>query len=255
MDFLARRRAYAKLDLTLVAPSRWIADHARDSTLFCGRRIEHIATGVDLALYRPHERAHARKPLNLPLDRRIVLFGALAATDDRRKGYHHMKAALHTLAASGKAGDVMLVVFGGARKAETTESLPLPALHVGQIASEDHLSMLYAAADVFVAPFEEDNLPNVVLEALACGTPVVAFRTGGIPDSVDHGENGYLAPVGATDELARGILWAIEDADRQKRLREAARAVAQARFDLASCATRYRDLFTDIAGRASAGGA
>jgi len=255
LDFVARRRAYANLDLTIVAPSRWIADQARGSSLFGGRRIEHIATGVDLTLYRPHDWAQARNTLSLPLDRRIVLFGALAATEDRRKGYHHMNAALHLLAASGKADDVMLVVFGGGRGAEKAEHLPLPALHVGPIANEDHLSMLYAAADVFIAPFEEDNLPNVVLEALACGTPVAAFRTGGIPDSIDHGENGYLAPVGAADELARGILWAIEDADRQARLRHSARAVAQARFDLASCARRYRDLFTDIAGRVRAGAA
>ena len=249
LDFLARRRAYASLDLVIVAPSRWIADHARRSSLFGGRRIEHIATGVDLALYRPHDRAQARAHLGLPADRRIVLFGALAATDDRRKGYHHMQAALQALSASGKAGEVMLVVFGGKREAAMPEGFPLPALHVGQVTDETHLSKLYAAADVFVAPFEEDNLPNVVLEALACGTPVVSFAAGGIPDSIDHGENGYLAPLGATEELARGILWTMENADRGQRLRLAARAVAQARFDLATCAGRYRDLFNEIAAR------
>jgi glycosyltransferase involved in cell wall biosynthesis len=114
------------------------------------------------------------------------------------------------------------------------------------------LARLFAAADVFVAPFAEDNLPNVILEALACGTPVVAFAAGGIPDAVEHKENGFLATVGSAAELGRGIGWVLADAARHEQLRRAARASAQTRFDLAACARRYKALFGEIAARQSA---
>jgi glycosyltransferase involved in cell wall biosynthesis len=252
LDFAARRRAYPKLDLTVVAPSRWIAGHARRSTLFRDRPIEHIATGVDLALYRPHDRDVARAKLDLPLKGSLVLFGALGATDDPRKGYRHLNAALRQLAASERAAGIALAVFGGPGEPPRSEALPLPARHVGRIDDERRLALLYAAADVFVAPFLEDNLPNVVLESLACGTPVVAFAAGGIPEAVEHEKNGYLAPVGDTAELARGIAWVLSEPERHARLRQAARATAEARFDLAQCAQRYVALFQRIAARQQA---
>jgi glycosyltransferase involved in cell wall biosynthesis len=243
LDFRARQRAYRDLNLTIVAPSRWIADQARRSSLFGHRPIIHIPTGVDLATYERHDRTKARTILGLPPDRPILLFGALAATDDPRKGYHHLKGALQHLVSSHKADNALSVIFGGSQ--DSLAELPLETKHLGPVADETRLAMLYAAADVFVAPFVEDNLPNVILEALACGTPVVAFRVGGIPDAIVHCENGYLAPLGAVEELARGII-AILDADQPEKLRSAARATAAAQFDLITCANRYRDLCASL---------
>ena len=128
----------------------------------------------------------------------------------------------------------------------------LPLIHVGKIADEVRLARLYAAADVLVAPFIEDNLPNVVLEALSCGTPVVAFAAGGIPDAVEHQRNGVLVPVGDADALADGIAWAL-DPVRKPALDAAARSTAQSRFDIARCARAYRDLFAEIIAARAAG--
>ena len=247
--FRARKRAYSQItDLTVVAPSRWIANEARRSSLFDARRIEHIATGIDLSLFKPKERSAARRALGLPVDGTIILFGALGATADPRKGFHHFQAALDAFAAaSAQADATTVVVFGAPEAARFGEKLPFPTINVGRINDEHELADLFAAADVFVAPFAEDNLPNVILEALACGTPVAAFAAGGIPDAVEHEQNGFLAPIGDAAALGRGIFWVLADLERHRRLRQAARATAEARFDLAACAQRYTDLFGELA--------
>jgi glycosyltransferase involved in cell wall biosynthesis len=244
-DFAARERAYRGLDLTIVAPSRWIAGEARRSALFGQRRIEHIANGIDLQTYRPMARGAARKLFELPADERpMLLFGAMSATSNARKGYGPLQQALRLFARTAGGRGATAVVFGGAASAsEDIDGLRL--VHVGEITDEARLASLYAAADVVIAPSLEDNLPNVILEALGCATPVVAFAAGGIPDAVDHQRNGYLAPVGAADELARGIQWVLDPA-RKASLAAAARETAEQRFDLRRCARRYRELFGDL---------
>jgi glycosyltransferase involved in cell wall biosynthesis len=242
--FAARERYYDTLDLTVVAPSRWIAEEAKRSKLFRGRRIVHIATGIDVSTFRPMPRTEARRLLDLPVDVPMLLFGAMDSTTNDRKGFVPLRRALARFARSSSAHGAVAVVFGGETDAaKEVEGLPL--IHVGKISSPERLARLYAAADVLVAPFIEDNLPNVVLEALACGTPVVAFSAGGIPDAVEHQRNGILVPVGDADALADGIAWVL-DPVRKPALDAAARATAQARFDIVQCARTYRDLFAEI---------
>jgi glycosyltransferase involved in cell wall biosynthesis len=242
--FEARERYYDALDLTVVAPSRWIAEEAKRSKLFRQRRIVHIPTGIEVSTFRPMPRAEARRLLDLPADAPMLLFGAMDSTTNSRKGFAPLRRALGRFAQSPSARGAVAVVFGGETDAaQTVEGLPL--IHVGRIVKEERLARLYAAADVLVAPFLEDNLPNVVLEALSCGTPVVAFAAGGIPDAVEHRRNGVLVPVGDADALADGIAWALDPAHKPS-LDAAARATALSRFDIARCARAYRDLFAQI---------
>jgi glycosyltransferase involved in cell wall biosynthesis len=244
-DFAARERAYPSLDLTIVAPSRWIAAEAGRSALMGQRRIEHIPTGIDLTRYLPMSQLKARRLLGLPTDTRaILLFGAMAATSDRRKGFAPLQDALRLFSRSPSAAGALAVVFGG-EPHPPQDIGGLQIRHVGRIADETRLACLYAASDVLIAPFVEDNLPNVILEALACATPVVAFAAGGIPDAVEHEHNGVLVQVGAVDALARGIAWVL-DPSRKAELRAAARATAEARFDIRECARRYKDLFAEL---------
>jgi len=208
----------------------------------------HIPTGVDVTIFRPENgRAAARSSLGLPTDRKLILFGGWGATTDSRKGFSHLKTALDALSASSPGVAATLVVFGNSPDAHIGDELPFPVISVGRVHEEAKLAKIYAAADVFVAPSSEDNLPNTVLEALACGTPVVAFAAGGIPDAVEHRENGFLASPQAGGELGAGIAWTLADEQRLDRLRIAARETALARFDLAACAWRYIELFSQIA--------
>jgi glycosyltransferase involved in cell wall biosynthesis len=231
--------------MTVIAPSRWMATLARESALLRRCRIETIPNGIDTAVFKPIDRRIAREILNLPLDRRLVLFGAMRATSDRRKGFEYLKAALDRIAVGPLRHVVELVVFG-ATAPRSPERFGLKTHYVGQINDEVALALLYASADAFVAPSRQDNLPNTVMEALACGTPCVAFRVGGLPDMIVDRENGYLAEPFVADDLAAGIIWLLEDEDRALRLSTNARETAVASFRLdqqaAATAALYRSL-------------
>lgn len=245
-----REDGYRNLNLTVVAPSRWIADLARRSRLFGGMRVEHIPTGVDLAVFHPRDRLAARARLNLPEDGHLVAFGALGATTDPRKGYTQLRAALEKLAASSDH-HLTLVTFGSDEANQAAEISRFPVCHLGRIDNQDTLANVYSAADVLVAPFLEDNLPNVVLEAMACGTPVAGFTAGGIPDAIEHESHGYLASIGDREGLARGIAYILDRVNDGK-MRVNAGAFARRNFDLQKCGERYVELFRELAVRSHA---
>ena len=202
--FHSKQRAFAAAGLTVVALGGWGARCAQASALLGAARIEIIGNAIDGQLFKPLERAHARHALNLPQDKRLLLFGALGGTNDKRKGFTHLQAALRGL---GCEADCELVVFG-ADQPEALE-LSLPTHQVGRLADELSMSLLYSACDVFVLPSLQDSAPKTVMEALACGTPCVAFSGSGAADMLQHLGNGYLARLPESDDLRAGILWAL----------------------------------------------
>lgn len=234
----AKSRSWRDLPITIVTPSTWLAERARRSSLFADRRIEVIPNGLDLDLFAPRSK-HANT------DRMQILFGADRATDDPRKGFVYLVQALELLASAGWEARAQAVVFGES----DSSTLPLPSRSVGRLSDANELAALYSNADVFVAPSTQDNLPNTIMESLACGTPVVAFRIGGIPDLIEHQVNGYLAEPFDTADLARGIAWVLEDAERLARLRAAARAKAEREYEITAIARRYLALYEDILSR------
>jgi glycosyltransferase involved in cell wall biosynthesis len=202
-----KQRAWDGVNLTVVAPSRWLADEARCSSLLRTVRIEVVPYGIDLQLYRPMDRVRARASLELPREAPLILFGAAAAVHDRRKGFDLLQLALSKLRGS-LPEDARLIVFGG-DASERNVDFGLPIHYLGTLTDEAMLARLYAAADVFVAPSRQDNLPNTVLEAMACGTPPVAFDVGGMRDLIDSRATGWLARPFDTEDLARGIGWVL----------------------------------------------
>jgi glycosyltransferase involved in cell wall biosynthesis len=240
-----KTRAWKHLDLTLVTPSRWMADEARASALFRDRRIEVIANGLDLDRFRPVDRAVAREILGLPQDARLVLFGAMDSTSDKRKGFHLLEPALQKLGNRPQTCRTELVIFG-ASEPRVSPDLPMKAHYLGTLADDISLALAYSCADVFVAPSLQDNLPNTVAEALACGVPVVSFDVGGLPDMIDHKKNGYLARPFEADDLAHGIDWVLANENRQADLARAARAKAEEEYGIERCVQQYVDLYTDV---------
>ena len=240
-----KHKCWARLDLTVVTPSRWLADCARQSALFGNRRIEVIPNGIDIARYRPHDQAWARQVLGLPADRRLILFGAMHSTSDPLKGFSYLQGALRSLAHSPAKDRLHLVVFGASIPADRPD-LGLPTSYVGSLHDDLSLSLLYSAADVFVAPSRQDNFPNTVLEALACGVPCVAFEIGGMPDLIAHQQTGYLARPFDEMDLARGIGWVLEDELRRRALAEAARRKVEREYELTLIARRYEALYHEV---------
>ena len=242
-----KRRQWRGRPITLVSPSRWLAAEARKSAIFEGHRIEVLRNGLNLQRYQPLDRAFARQALGLPVDKRLVLFGSINPGSDTRKGYDLLQAAIGHLAADAGPGSALaLVVFGS--NPEREERLHgLPAFHMGHLNDDLSLALLYAACDVFVAPSRQDNLPNTVAEALACGVPCVAFGIGGLPDLVEHGRNGYLAQPFEAQDLARGIAWCLDTAgQRWQTLCAGARRFATEHLDLAQQTERHVALYRDI---------
>jgi glycosyltransferase involved in cell wall biosynthesis len=240
-----KAKNFNSLNLTLVTPSQWLANCAQSSSLFRGRRIEVIPNGLDLQIYKPIDSRIARQILNLPQDKKLILFGAVRATSDRRKGFHFLQPALHQLSHITQRDNIQLVIVGASAPPQPLD-LGFETHYLGTLTDDYSLALAYAAADVFVAPSVQDNLPNTVLEALACGTPCVAFDIGGMPDLIKHKHNGYLARPYEIEDFAQGINWVLDDRERWQKLSEASRAKAEQEFTLTLQASRYRDLFQEI---------
>ncbi|MFM6756749.1 MAG: glycosyltransferase family 4 protein, partial [Dolichospermum sp.] len=234
-----KAKAWKDLNLTIVTPSHWLADYARKSSLFQNLRIEVIANGLDAQVYKPIDQKIARNLLNLPLDRKLVLFGAIKSTSDRRKGFHLLEPALRKLSEDkNHKNDVELVIFGASPPSEVP-NLGLPIHYLGRLNDDIALALLYSAVDVFIAPSVQDNLPNTVMESLACGTPCIAFDIGGMSDMIEHQQNGYLAKHFDIDDLVRGITWVLEDEERLRWLGGNGRKKVEQKFTLEIQAHNY----------------
>ncbi|WP_407269621.1 glycosyltransferase family 4 protein [Radiobacillus sp. PE A8.2] len=243
--FERKQKGYQNLNLTVVTPSNWLADCVRESSLMKEFRIEVIPNGIDLDRYKPIDKAAARDVLGLPLNKKLILFGAVNATSDQRKGFHHLKPALDQLDKLVNQEDIEIVVFGSA-KSDHSPEFGFEDNYLGRINDDISLNLIYSAADVFLAPSMEDNLPNTVLEAIACGTPSVAFDIGGMSDLIEHEVNGYLAKPFDSSDLARGIAWTLESEKRIEQLSKASRKKAEENFELKSVAKKHVELYEDI---------
>lgn len=243
---LARKqRAWQGLPLTVVATSRWLADAARQSTLFRDLRIEVLPNAVEHGKYQPLDKRVARQAFGLPQDKRLLLFSAFGATRDRRKGFHLLLPALQQLAAEGW-GDRMELVVLGAAAPERAVDFGIKAHFISRLDDEISQVLLYSATDVLVAPSTQENLSNTVMESLACGLPNVAFDIGGMPDMISHRHSGYLARAFEPADLAAGIAWVIGDTERQAMLATNARAFAVASYNMPHVAAQYEALYRDI---------
>lgn len=238
-------RAWKDLNLNLVAPSYWLAECARSSALFKDVKIEVIPNGLDTQRYKPIEQSKARDWLNLPQDVNLLLFGAVKAISDPRKGFHLLQSALQIFSQSQCQKTTELVIVGASKPHEPID-WGLKTHYLGILKDDISLALAYAAADVFVAPSIQENLSNTVMESLSCGTPCVAFKIGGMPDLVDHEKNGYLAQPFDLKEFAYGISWILQDKDRCRKLSAHGREKVEREFTLSLQAQRYQNLFQHV---------
>lgn len=245
-----KRRAWPDGAITVVSPSRWLADKARESSLFRDQRIEVIPNGLDLTVFQPRPKAMARAAFGLPSDRKVLLFGSAMALADPRKGFDLLEAALASLAAGQCAWrDRLVIAMLGHGGVEAARLRGFDVHHLGFLNDDVALAMAYAAADVTVLPSRQENLANLLSESLACGVPCVGFRIGGNGDLIAHRKNGYLAEPLDFNELAAGISFVLEDEDRHRALSDAARRTAIEIVDIKSVAGRYSALYEELAPR------
>jgi glycosyltransferase involved in cell wall biosynthesis len=249
-NWIWRRKsnAWQELNLTLICPTHWLAGEARRSSLFHSVPIEVIPNGLNLSTFRPLDQHQARELLNLPQFRQLVLFGSMAGTGDRRKGFDLLQGALKQLSQSQQHPQLELVIFGKSRP-ENPPDLGFPTHYLGQLRDDLSLALAYSAADVMIVPSRQENLAQTATEALACGTPVVTFAQTGPADVVKHHQNGYLAQPGDIDSLAQGIAWVLETPERLKTLSELARQLAEQQLGIEQMADAYIALYSKILAR------
>jgi glycosyltransferase involved in cell wall biosynthesis len=231
--------------IQIVCPSTWLAGCARRSALMADWPIGVIPNPIDLVTWSPLDQRQARALMQLPQHQPLVLFGAMGGTADPRKGADLLLEALQQLRAQvvgTPLEQLGLVVFGQSRPAQLPE-MGFPIHYSGRLHDDLSLRLLYAAADVFVIPSRQDNLPNTGLEAQACGTPVVAFSTGGLVDIVADRCTGALAEPFDPSSLAASIRWVLEDPHRRHRLGVAARQRAERLWDPARVAGLYVEVY------------
>lgn len=240
-----KKKLWKNINLYIVTPSKWMKSCVEQSSLFKNYPIDVIPNGIDLTLFRPISKRFARIKLGLPLNKKLILFGAIDATKSTRKGFQLLLSAMKSFSHSEVHNKTELVIFGASNPRKPID-FGLNASYMGRLHDEISLSLVFSACDVFVAPSKEDNLPNTIMEAMACGTPCVAFSIGGIPEMVGHKINGYLAQPFSIEDLASGIKWIIEDDGRNNTLSASARNKVEANFDLGIVAKRYTSLYERI---------
>lgn len=237
-----KRAAYKKKarrnSLHVVAPSEWLAREAEQSALFSGVPIHCIPHGLDHTLFRPRDVQHERRKISIPEGQKVALFVAHSSTDPR-KGFGILSEALARL----QFDDVTLISIG--RNAPTV-SEGLSHVHVGYVDENQRLSVLYSMADVFIIPSLQEAFGQTAIEAMACGTPVVGFNAGGIPDMVRPGETGWLAETGNVRSLRQAIESALENEGERRRMGQRCREVVEEEYTLERQARQYKSLYESI---------
>lgn len=191
-----------------VGCSHWITQLGKQSRLLQSAQFHAIPNAIP-PLFSPIKKDIARQTLGLPIDKPLLLFGA-AKISDQRKGAEFFIKACQLLASHltieiilmGNSGDELPLLF------------PFKTHSLGYLSNERQIAQAYSCADIFIIPSLEDNLPNTIMEAMACGTPCVGFATGGIPEMIDHLQNGYVAEYKSAEDLANGIRWVLEHPDK-----------------------------------------
>jgi glycosyltransferase involved in cell wall biosynthesis len=235
-----RKLKHWRRPMHIVTPSRWLAECVQQSAVMQGWPVSVVPNAIDTDSWMPIEKDWARKILHLPSQGPLLLFGAMLGTRDPRKGFNLLKTALQHL--RGQIPGLELVVLGQHAPKETVD-LGFPIHYTGHLNDDVSLRLFYSAADTVIVPSQQDNLPNCALEAHACGRPVVAFDVGGLPDIIEHKRTGYLAKSFDTEDLARGILWTLDDSARHSLLCAESRRTAVEKYSFQAVAEKYLQVY------------
>jgi glycosyltransferase involved in cell wall biosynthesis len=225
-----------------------LAATARQSSLLQRFDIKAIPNPIDTTSFAPisEEMRHAFRQKNGISKNAFVLLFVAVNIQEVRKGFRYFKEALEALKLKRPDIQVSLLVMGRS-STETLAALPYPSHALGMVTEQEILTAAYSAADAFVIPSLEDNLPNTVMESMACGTPVVGFQTGGIPEMVDHLKNGFIAEQGQSSDLAKGFQWIFDRTpDEYKMLRQKARTKVERHYANAVVAKQHIQLYRNL---------
>jgi len=239
--FNRKQKTYSKImDITVIGLSNWLKTCAEKSSLLQDKLIVNLPNPIDTGLFRAFDKKKARELWGVPLDKKLILFGAMGATSDPRKGFNELTDALKHI----DRDDVEFVVFGASAPLNSP-NIGFKINYVGRLSDDVSLVTLYSAVDVMLVPSLQENLSNAIMESLSCGTPVVGFDIGGNSDLIEHKKNGYLAQAFDSSDLASGIEW-ILDNDKYEDICSNGRDKVMREFDSDVVAKDYIKLYERI---------
>ncbi|OGN00908.1 MAG: hypothetical protein A3B91_01250 [Candidatus Yanofskybacteria bacterium RIFCSPHIGHO2_02_FULL_41_29] len=236
-----KRRVYSRSNFHIVVPSRWLLGKVKQ-TVLAEKPASVIYNGIDVNIFNPKSQQKIREELGLPKDKFIILFASKGGLDQQRKGYDFVQSVSQSLKDNP---NVLSLIIGGDQTVKTSN-----LIKTGYIGDESLLARYFSAADIFLFPSTADNCPLVVLEALACGLPVVSFATGGIPELVEHQKTGYIARYKDSEDLTAGVRWmlTLSPAERDA-MRESAVSKILSGFTLDHMTRQYLELYKSMLGQ------
>ncbi|MBS1528005.1 MAG: glycosyltransferase [Bacteroidetes bacterium] len=241
-----KRDAYAKLNFTVVSPSSWNKTSVNEASLTKDKTVVQIPNTLETGIFKPMNKSLAKEKAGFAPGKFIFLSGFMPSRKDMHKGTGYLMESLEILKKRlGAAGEKIERVVFGNRNAEDLPDFPFKTTFLGTINDDERLALYYAAADAFLIPSLEDNLPYTVMESLSCGTPVITFTTGGIPDMVKHEYNGYLAVYRSSESFADGMEWIISHPEKDK-LQQQARQMVMDNFSEEVIAKKHIDLYNKL---------
>lgn len=243
--FRQKQRLYASGGIHFVTCSHWLEGMAKQSALLANQPVSVIPNPISTTLFHPMKQTEARQKLALPTEGKLILFGSVKLTD-KRKGIDYMVEACRLLAKQHPAlKEQLALVAVGMHAAELQPLVPFKVHNMGYVREEHQLVEIYNAADLYVIPSLDENLPNTIMEAMSCGTPCVGFPTGGIPEMIDHLKNGYLTKEHSAEQLAEGI-YTLLTTPAYESLSHEAVAKVNACYSERSVANQYGQLYAKL---------
>jgi glycosyltransferase involved in cell wall biosynthesis len=240
-----KAKIYRQSNLTLVTPSMWLHDLAVQSPVYDSKKVIHINNGVDLSLFRPDPSHAMRRELGIPIDARVIMFSAETVKGNPWKGGNDLAEVVRIINDKGNQ-EIHLIITGGNADDWLKDFTNLHVHRPGYISDEQQMARYLAAADVFLYPTRADNLPNVLIEAIACGTACVTFDVGGCGEIIQNNINGVVVKAGDIVGMAEQLLLLLNDRDRITRYSSAARRIATEKFSIESMSEKYLNVFTSL---------